>query len=194
MVADSTDEGWGCNVPQLNWAQTANHGVVPNPHLPMTFFAAAHDLADPWASELYRYHPSCSSLIAPLFCCSFAGQSLKGRHRVGCIVCEPRPPLFSVGWPHPLQRTVQHRLQNSSKTRCDTHPTKRTNKCTPGRHIKANRNNAIIVYNRNTIIKIVIISLAALTNANTVSCAQACTADSWFRFPRLRAGGVAGIG
>jgi len=48
MLADSTDEGWGCNVPQMHWAQTGNIGFAPNEHLPGTFFAAAHDLADPW--------------------------------------------------------------------------------------------------------------------------------------------------
>lgn len=48
MLADSTDEGWGANVPQMHWAQTANVGYAPNAHLPGTFLAAAHDLADPW--------------------------------------------------------------------------------------------------------------------------------------------------
>ena len=45
QLADSTDEGWGCNVPQMHWAQTANVGFAPNAHLPRTFLAAAHDLA-----------------------------------------------------------------------------------------------------------------------------------------------------
>ena len=36
LLADSTDEGWGSNVPQMHWAQTANHGVAPNAHLPGT--------------------------------------------------------------------------------------------------------------------------------------------------------------
>ncbi len=48
LLADSTDEGWGSNVPQMHWAQTGNAGVVPNPGLPGAFVATAHDLADPW--------------------------------------------------------------------------------------------------------------------------------------------------
>eukprot|EP01062_Namystynia_karyoxenos_P033708 TRINITY_DN24775_c0_g1_i1.p1 TRINITY_DN24775_c0_g1~~TRINITY_DN24775_c0_g1_i1.p1 ORF type:complete len:694 (+),score=180.72 TRINITY_DN24775_c0_g1_i1:72-2084(+) len=48
MLADSTDEGWGANVPQMHWAQTANMGVAPNQYLPGTFMATGHDLADPW--------------------------------------------------------------------------------------------------------------------------------------------------
>ena len=59
MVADSTDEGWGCNVPQMNWAQTANHGVAPNIHLPNTYFAATHDLADPWADGCMQGSKCC---------------------------------------------------------------------------------------------------------------------------------------
>jgi hypothetical protein len=49
VLTDSTDEGWGNNVPQMHWAQTANMGVAPNRYLPGTFLATAHDLADPWA-------------------------------------------------------------------------------------------------------------------------------------------------
>ena len=33
----------------MRWAQTANHGVTPNPAMPATFSAQAYDLADPWA-------------------------------------------------------------------------------------------------------------------------------------------------
>ena len=54
QLADSTDEGWGCNVPQMHWAQTANVGYAPNSFLPHTFFAAAHDLAE----YVLRYLPS----------------------------------------------------------------------------------------------------------------------------------------
>ena len=43
VLADSTDEGWGSNVPQMHWAQSANHGVAPNSHLPGTFLATAHE-------------------------------------------------------------------------------------------------------------------------------------------------------
>lgn len=47
-LADSTDEGWGANVPQMHWSETANVGYAPNSYLPNTFLATAHDLADPW--------------------------------------------------------------------------------------------------------------------------------------------------
>ena len=33
MLADSTDEGWGSNVPQMHWAQTGNVGYAPNVRL-----------------------------------------------------------------------------------------------------------------------------------------------------------------
>jgi hypothetical protein len=35
-------------VPQMHWAETGNVGFAPNQHLPGTFLATAHDLADPW--------------------------------------------------------------------------------------------------------------------------------------------------
>ena len=48
QLADATDEGWGCNMRQMHWAETGNHGVVPNPAFPDAFVAAAHDLGEPW--------------------------------------------------------------------------------------------------------------------------------------------------
>ena len=66
QLADSTDEGWGSNVPQMHWAQTANHGVVPNVHLPNCFIATAHDLPDPWADGCWEAAECCISTGRPL--------------------------------------------------------------------------------------------------------------------------------
>ena len=63
QLADGTDEGWGCNMRQMHSAETANHGVVPNPDLPGTFVAAAHDLGEPWDD-------ACKG--APHWCCTCA--------------------------------------------------------------------------------------------------------------------------
>ena len=63
VQADATDEGWGCNVRQMHWAETGprlssmhpadplhagNYGVVPNPAFENAFVATAHDLGEPW--------------------------------------------------------------------------------------------------------------------------------------------------
>ena len=66
LLADSTDEGWGSNVPQMHWAQTANMGVAPNRYLPGTFLATAHDLADPWADGCQQGASCCISTDGPL--------------------------------------------------------------------------------------------------------------------------------
>jgi hypothetical protein len=62
-LADATDEGWGCNIRQMHWAETGNYGVVPNPALPTAFVATAHDLGEPWDD-------GCKG--APHFCCTCA--------------------------------------------------------------------------------------------------------------------------
>ena len=41
QLADATDEGWGCNIRQMHWAETGNCSVVPNPAFPNAFVAAA---------------------------------------------------------------------------------------------------------------------------------------------------------
>lgn len=41
-------EGSPMNVAGSNWAHTANYGVLPNPALPNTFYAANSDIGDPW--------------------------------------------------------------------------------------------------------------------------------------------------
>lgn len=51
-LADATDEGFGANMRQFRWAQTANFGVVPNPAMPRTFMADAYDLGDPWHTPI----------------------------------------------------------------------------------------------------------------------------------------------
>jgi hypothetical protein len=35
----------------MNWAQTANYGVLPNTAMPNTFLAQAYDLNDPWGAK-----------------------------------------------------------------------------------------------------------------------------------------------
>jgi sialate O-acetylesterase len=50
-IADGTEEGWGLNAANIHWAQTANFGSVPNPALPNTFMALAHDAGDPWDAD-----------------------------------------------------------------------------------------------------------------------------------------------
>ncbi len=50
-IADGTEEGWGLNSANLHWAQTANYGVAPNPALPNSFMAVAHDAGDPWDAD-----------------------------------------------------------------------------------------------------------------------------------------------
>ena len=51
-LADGTDEGFGINMRQFRWSQTANYGVLPNPAMPNTFLADAFDLGDPWHSPI----------------------------------------------------------------------------------------------------------------------------------------------
>ena len=63
QLADGTDEGWGCNIRQMHWAETGNYGVVPNPAFPNAFVAAAHDLGEPWDD-------GCRG--APHWCCTCA--------------------------------------------------------------------------------------------------------------------------
>ena len=33
-LADATDEGWGCNMLQMHWAETGNVGFLPNRYMP----------------------------------------------------------------------------------------------------------------------------------------------------------------
>ena len=61
QLADGTDEGWGCNVRQMHWAESGNYGVVPNPAFPHAFVAAGHDLGEPWDDGCKK---------APHWCCT----------------------------------------------------------------------------------------------------------------------------
>lgn len=75
-LADGTDESFGVSMAGLRWAQTANYGVAPNPAMPATFAALAHDAGDPW--DDYR----CAD---PDACCVDAsiplGPDCQGDHR-----------------------------------------------------------------------------------------------------------------
>ncbi len=77
-LADGTDEGFGSNMRQFRWAQTANFGVVPNAAMPNSFLAEAFDLGEPW------HTPVCTSGDG-----TFNGASFKG---TGCCVERSLPP------------------------------------------------------------------------------------------------------
>ena len=57
-AADGGWEGNPANAGQIHWAETLNHGVLPNPSLPSGFVATAHDIGDPWNEQV----------CAPLLC------------------------------------------------------------------------------------------------------------------------------
>lgn len=50
-ITDGSEEGWGLNAAGLQRAQTAGYGVAPNPAMPNTFMALAHDAGDPWDAD-----------------------------------------------------------------------------------------------------------------------------------------------
>ena len=50
VLPGSGSEG-GPNMGAMNWAQTANYGVTPNPAMPNVFSAQAYDLNDPWGDK-----------------------------------------------------------------------------------------------------------------------------------------------
>eukprot|EP00494_Astrolonche_serrata_P028809 UN29076 len=50
-LAPGTDEGHAPNLSAMRWAQTANHGVVPNPDLKNVILTQAYDLRDPWGTN-----------------------------------------------------------------------------------------------------------------------------------------------
>ena len=55
-LAPGGSEG-GSNMGTMRWAQTANHGVLPNPDMPNCFEAQAYDLGDPVCEVLCIYIP-----------------------------------------------------------------------------------------------------------------------------------------
>ena len=86
-LADATDEGWGCNMEQMHWAETGNYGVVPNPALQNAFVAAAHDLGEPWDD-------GCKG--SPHFCCVCANQTRDPACAVG--VDSKFDPITKFPW------------------------------------------------------------------------------------------------
>ena len=85
MLADGTDEGWGCNTLQMHWAETGNHGVVPNPAFPHAFVAAAHDLGEPWDDGCKKSAPYCCVAAVPT-----AGRPNAGTRDPSCGAGDPR--------------------------------------------------------------------------------------------------------
>ena len=114
ILADSTDEGWGSNVPQMHWAQSANHGVAPNPHLPGTFLATAHDLADPWADGCQQGARCCISTGEPLDPrCDRAGHD-SGWLQPGGAGSEPTTHTMGVTIHPRVKRQVGSRLAQAA--------------------------------------------------------------------------------
>lgn len=114
VLADSTDEGWGSNVPQMHWAQSANHGVAPNPHLPGTFLATAHDLADPWADGCQQDAKCCISTGEPLDPrCDRAGHN-SGWLQPGGAGSEPTTHTMGVTIHPRVKRQVGARLAQAA--------------------------------------------------------------------------------
>ena len=75
-LADGTDESFGVSMAGLRWAQTANYGVAPNPAMPNTFAALAHDAGDPWdAYQCADPDACCVERYTPL------GAACEGDHR-----------------------------------------------------------------------------------------------------------------
>eukprot|EP00494_Astrolonche_serrata_P027139 UN27402 len=56
-LAAATSEGHGANMGSFRWAQTSNHGVVPNTDLQNVVLAQAYDLGDPWTGYCGQDHP-----------------------------------------------------------------------------------------------------------------------------------------
>lgn len=114
LLADSTDEGWGANVPQMHWAQTANTGFAPNKFLSGTFLATAHDLADPWDD-------GCKS---PPYCCEDTGKPVDpscGPHRGFLVqtgkfpgVTEPVTPTMGLTIHPRVKKLVGKRLAQAA--------------------------------------------------------------------------------
>lgn len=48
-LAAGTDEGFSYHMASFRWAQTANHGILPNKDMPNTFVAQGYDIGDPWS-------------------------------------------------------------------------------------------------------------------------------------------------
>ena len=65
-IADGSEEGWGYTFSQLHWAQTANHGSLPNADMPNTFLGDAWDAGDPWAMDDCVSDACCVERSVPL--------------------------------------------------------------------------------------------------------------------------------
>ena len=53
-LASGTDEGFPQHMASFRWAQTANHGILPNKDMPNTFVAQGYDIGDPWNAGNFR--------------------------------------------------------------------------------------------------------------------------------------------
>ena len=124
-LADGTDESFGVSMAGFRIAQTANWGYAPNPDLPNTFMAHAHDAGDPWdADQCADPNSCCVDKYVPL------GPTCIGDHRgewsynatnwfMGCVhrawrwmggrsfhsVCIGSPPLTPPPTLQPVRST-----------------------------------------------------------------------------------------
>lgn len=147
MLADATDEGWGCNVPQMHWAETGNMGYAPNEHLPKVFLATGHDAGDPW-DDPCRGAP---------FCCLDTGKPVDkscGPHRNFLAQTgqypgtnEPVTPYF-MGSIHPrTKKLVAQRLAKAAWAIVYEHDTPFTGPVLSGCGLSSDKSQLIIRFN-----------------------------------------------
>jgi hypothetical protein len=83
-------EGSPANGGQMHWAETLNMGVLPNPLLPGGFLASAHDVGDPWNTQLCckgasAANPKKGTAASPGLACCCANQPVD---HAKCVVDE----------------------------------------------------------------------------------------------------------
>ena len=69
-LAAGTSEGASNKMGSMRWAQTANHGVVPNEALPNVFIASGYDLGEPWGWQCEAKNCCQHTVIEPQPPCS----------------------------------------------------------------------------------------------------------------------------
>jgi hypothetical protein len=99
----------------MHWAQTANHGVIPNRHLPNTFGTTAHDLADPWADGCWQGPMCCLSTGKPVDArCNLAHRGWLLPHGAYTGAGEPVTPSMGVTIHPRVKRPIGERLATAA--------------------------------------------------------------------------------
>jgi hypothetical protein len=99
----------------MHWAQTANHGVIPNRHLPNTFGTTAHDLADPWADGCWQGAMCCLSTGKPVDArCNLAHRGWLLPHGAYTGAGEPVTPSMGVTIHPRVKRPIGERLATAA--------------------------------------------------------------------------------